>query len=248
MKKALLLVSLMVILTSPIFPQQKTLTEPQRSRVFLLADGGYSLPLGKYASDDKKDSEAGFAAGGFYIQAGAYWLGKHDFGLGISYAFQYNSVQGTADSVPLNASGYYLGDKPWSNNYLLAGPVFMKSIGKINILAGINAGFIISSWSGFNIALPKFDSLSEPQLSEGLGTGFAFQVKASIGYQVTSRIGIRLDLSYLGGSPSRTKTYYYYYYVVDPVLGIVPVYQGSEFTVKKKVNTFNAGLGITIKI
>jgi hypothetical protein len=248
MKKALLLVSLMVILTSPIFSQQKTTSQPPSRHVFLMADGGYSLPLGKYASDDDKDSEAGFASGGFYIQAGAYWLGKHNFGIGVSYAFQQSSVQGAADSVALNASGYYLGDKPWSNNYILAGPVFMKSIGRFDIQAGINAGFIISSWSGFNIVLPKFDSLSEPQLSEGVGTGFAFQVKAGIAYQVSSRIGIRLDLSYLGGSPSRTKTYYYYYYVVDPVLGIVPVYQGSEFTVKKKVNTFNAGLGITIKI
>ena len=175
-------------------------------------------------------------------------LKNMDFGLGLSYAFQQNSVQDIADSVPLNANGYYVGTKPWNNNYILAGPVFMKSFNKITIQAGINAGFIISVNPGFNIVLPAVDSLSAPQLSEGVGTGFGFQLKAGIGYQVSNRVGLKLDLSYLGGSPSRTKTYYYYYYVQDPVLGLVPVYQGSEFTVKKKVNTFNVGLGVTIKI
>jgi hypothetical protein len=248
MNKTLLLVSLMVMGTCPVFSQQSSLTKQKTSHVVLMADGGYSMPFGKYSSVDNNEDLAGYASGGFYFQAGAFWMGKRSLGLGLTYVFQQNGMQSEADSAPLNANTYFVGDKPWNNNYLLAGPVYINSFGKLTIMAGLNFGFIISLSDNFDIVLPRYDSLSVEQVSEGPGTGFGFQAKAGIGYQLSNRIGLKLDLSYLGGSPSRTKTYYYYYYVLDPVLGLVPVYQGSEFQVKKKVNTFNVGLGITIKI
>lgn len=248
MKRLIVLVLGLILASGGLMAQQDTVNGKKKTLFKLNFSGtaAYSVPLGDYAENDKTGTSSGYAAGGFTFSLGLNWIGRKGFGLGASYVFQYNALQKTAKEVTPDGQNYQLGDKPWNNHYLLAGPVYYQSFGKLTVEAGILVGVVIAISPNFYISIP--DSLSQSTTSQGAGTGFAYKLMAGVGYQVSKRVSFSANLSYLGGSPSRTKDYYYYYYVNDPLLGLIPVYQGAEVTIKKKISTFNPGIGITIKL
>jgi len=254
MKTTSLLIVLMLT-TTLASAQQDTLISSPSKKSYILLDlhGGYSLPFGKYASSDTEDKLSGYASGGFFIQGGATWLGKNILGLGLSYAFQRNAIQKIVQNDTL--AGYYepLGSRPWTNHYLLAGPVLFVQTGRLSILAKAQIGGVLAYSSNFTIWLPTdaADSLTPGPLkkSDGPGMGVAVQVLAGVGYRVTKNISVDVTLSYLGGSPVRKRDYYYYYWDIDPETGrLQPVYQGGEIEKKRRISTFNIGAGLTIKL
>jgi len=207
------------------------------------------MPFGKYKSVDEDDDLAGYASNGFFVQATGNWLGKYGFGLAGSYCFQHNSQQPNADTM--QPSGFYepLGDESMTNHYLMAGPALIKSFGKLTLTVKLLVGGVLAYSPAFKIWLPTDSTGSgtpgSMDLSEGPGFGVAFQAQAGVGYNITNNLTLNLTFSYLGGNPSRTKDYYFY--VQDEENGLL-VYQGGEFQVKKKISTFNIGVGIAIKI
>jgi hypothetical protein len=208
----------------------------------------YSMALGHYKETDRDGDYSGYASGGFMAQIKLNWLGKKDLGLGISYVFQQNSIQHSAtDIVP--EGGDTLGDKPWNNHYLLAGPVMVKEFSKKIVLdAGVLVGVVIASSNTFTMTVPV-DSVHS-SFSSGAGTGFAFQARASVGYRVSKRIILTAGVCYLGGNPTRKKQNYVYSVVEDPPGSgqYVPVFTGYEEIRKKKISTFNPGIGLIIKL
>jgi hypothetical protein len=221
---------------------------PKAGGTYLSIDAGYSIPLDKYASTDPENSSSGFAGGGFIVQFAADWVGKRAVGLGLAYALQYNPLDKSAQDVSPSGQQFMLGSKPWINNYLLAGPSYIQTFHKITVSFAARLGVIISSTSNFYVTIPALDSSGTASTSEGVGLGLAYQLRAGVGYTLSEKISLCLHLDYLGGSPSRTKTYYYYIYEVDPVLGPIEVYQQSQVKIKKTVSTFNPSLGIIIKL
>jgi hypothetical protein len=211
----------------------------------------YSMALGQYKATDLKQDDAGYAGGGFMAQIKLNWIGKRDLGLGISYIFQQNPIQKKVqDSVLPGGNPAGLGDKPWNNHYIMAGPVMFKEFAnRVVIDAAILIGFVVASSHVFDMSVPT-DTLGHNMISSGAGTGFAWQLRAGVGYRVSKRIVLTAGLSLLGGSPKRTKTNYNYNVVEDPPgSGIfIPVYQGYEETIKKKISTFNPGIGLIIKL
>jgi hypothetical protein len=220
-----------------------------KSRMTFDFSGAYSLALGKYSGTEVEEDYSGFASGGFVAQIKLNWLGKKDFGLGISYAFQQNALQKQfKDTVLSGGDPNGLGEKPWNNHYLLAGPVMVKEIKRFVVDAAILGGVVIASSTTFSLMVPT-DSVNYT-VSSGAGTGFAYQIRVSAGYKVSRKVTLMAGISYLGGSPTRKKDLYYYSYVEDPPGSgnYVGTYLGSETVIKKKISTINPGIGIIINL
>ena len=250
MKRLIILALGLILASGGLMAQQDTLQATKKKLFKLHFTGGaaYSIPLGDYKDIDWDNDYSGYAGGGFNVSLGFNWIGKVGFGLGASYVFQYNSLKDTAENVVPDGHQFELGTKAWNNHYLLAGPVYYQSFGKVTVEAGILVGIVVAMSPNFYITLPAVDSLSQPTTSQGAGMGFAYKLTAGVGYQVSRRVSLSANISYLGGSPSRTKDYYYYHYEEDPIYGLIPVYQGAEVTIKKKISTINPGIGITVKL
>ena len=247
MKKSILsLVLLLVSIT--ILAQQDTVQAAggKKGSVVLDINGGYSMAFGKYTENSRDEDFAGYASNGFFIRASATWLGKHSLGLAATYVFQQNKLQSGVEDDTLVGQYDALGSDPWNNHYLMAGPAFMKSIGRWYVIAKMEAGLVLSFSPVFRIWLPG-DTLNpnSMRLSEGPGVGVAFQTLAGAGYHLTDKLTLNLTFSYLGGNPSRKKENYQYVYDEDTGQYL---YVGGERQVKKKISTFNIGLGIAIKL
>lgn len=252
MKRSTTLILCCLFLSGTLFSQEQEQKLPSngKSRMTLDFFGGYSIPFGKYKSFDKGQPNSGYASGGFLAQLKLNWLGKRDIGLGVSYAFQQNTLQDTAMRLTPNGmdSSFVLGDRPWSNHYILAGPVFVKAFNRWILDLSLLAGFVIATSENFSITIPE-DSIHY-RISSGAGTGVAFQARASVGYRISNRVILTAGISYLGANPTRKKENYVYSYVEEPPESgnFYPVFTGYEETRKKKISTLNPGLGIIIKL
>ena len=134
-------------------------------------------------------------------------MGKKDFGLAISYAYQRNPFKNAANEV-YPYSGHpndSLVSGTWSNHYLMLGPVFMKTIGKIHIDAKILGGVLVSS--GANFYTPDPRDTMEYSYNKNIATGFAYQVSAGVGYTFSKHIALKFNLSLLGGWPGINRQY-----------------------------------------
>jgi len=252
MKKITVVIISLLLAGMLMAQQDTTMAKPEKNGRFILDfNAGYSMPFGKYTHTDRDEDFAGYASNGFFVKASGNWLGRHSFGIAASYCFQSNNIQSNADTI--TPAGHYepLGKKAWTNHYLMAGPVLIKSFGKFTLTVKVLAGGVLSFSPLFRIWIPSLDSLNPEAitLSEGPGIGVAVQTLAGIGYHLTDNLTLNLSFSYLGANPARTKDYYYYVEDKDPETGSTRlVYQGGERHVKKRISTFNIGLGIAIKI
>ncbi len=245
----------MTLLTALASAQSDTIPNPQKKRTNVALDihTGFSMAFGKYALSNTDDKLSGYVSVGFFVQAGATWIGKYDLGLGLSYIFQRNAIRKGVREDTL--AGYFdaIGSRPWTNHYLLAGPVFLKRIGDFSILVKTQIGGVLAYSSNFTVWLPTdaIDTLTPGPMkkSDGPGMGVAVQLLAGFGYQITKNISVNVALSYLGGSPIRKRDYYFYYWEIDPETGrLQPIYQGGEIERKRRISTFNIGAGLTIKL
>jgi hypothetical protein len=146
-----------------------------------------------------------------------------------------------------------LGSGAWSNHYLMAGPVFMKTIGRIHIDAKVLGGAIISSSANFNTPNPT--DTAGFSSNENIATGFAYQLSAGVGYAFSSHIALKFNLNLMGGWPGASRSYgsqlIGYEEYKDPITGIkyfTPVYSAPvEYEIKKVVTTLNPSLGLVYR-
>ncbi|MCX6269432.1 MAG: hypothetical protein NTW16_19110 [Bacteroidetes bacterium] len=214
---------------------------------------GYSLPLGAYASSDMADKESGYASGGWLVQLTFNWMGKKDFGLAVQYSYQQNPMHNAANLLFPNGIPDSIGSGSWSSNYLMAGPVFMKTIRKIHLDFKVLGGAIISS--GDNFDTPDPADTAKLKSTSNVATGFAYQISAGVGYTISAHLTFKFNLSLLGGWPGISRHYgaqlLGYDVVKDPVTGIEtiePVYSAPvEYDVKKIVSTLNPSIGLVYR-
>lgn len=227
-------------------PDSTAVLHKKRS-VTLEIHGGYSMALARYAGTDRDNTRSGYASNGFFIQAAGSWLGKSGLGLGISYTYQNNALQsGHADDTLV---GQYapLGTSHWNSHYLLAGPVFQRAFGRFLLSLKVQVGGVLTFSPLFRIWMPSTDSLhpNTMTLSEGPGFGVAVEALAGIGYRLTDNLSLNLSFVYLGGNPNRTKSYSQYIYEEDPETGdIYSVFVKGDIERKRKISTFNIGIGL----
>jgi hypothetical protein len=236
---------LMIVLGSlPGFSQkeEEAKAPDKQKNVYIDVLAGASFPLGSYAKTDKKNDKAGYATTGYFFQANVDWLGSHDFGLAFQYCYQHNPYTDSAEKIIPYGTLYPLGDKGWSNNYFLGGPVFLRSFNKITADVKILGGVVFSSSTVFNITDPV-----TKQNKNNTATGFAYQFGIGIGYNFTPKATIRFNLSYIGSSTGIDKKYQSYY-PGDSTTGNQGFLIMSEISIKKIISTVNTGVGIIFKL
>ena len=256
MKKTVVLVVLSVYYLA-VYAQKKSVEPVQEKNhnMGLEVAAGYSMALGTYASSDRQNKKSGYATGGWHLQLTFDWMGKKDFGLALSYAYQYNPF-GNASNVVYPFSGQStdsLVSGSWSNHYLLIGPVFMKTIGKLHLDARILGGVVVSSSANFDTPDPTDTTGSKS--NKNIATGFAYQVSAGVGYAVSKHLVFKVNLGLLGGWPAVDRKYgsQFIGYVTykDPITGISytkSVYSAPvEYDIKKVLVTFNPSVGLIYK-
>jgi hypothetical protein len=214
---------------------------------------GYSLPLGVYAKTDINEDKSGYATGGWHIQAAFSWIGSHDLGLGIQYTYQRSGTDNPASNIYPYGMPDSLDPKSWSNNYLLAGPVYQTKLGRLLIDARVLGGLVICASPVFDTPEPG-DSLNQ-SYNTNVATGFALEAAVGVGYYVAPGLAVKLNLSILGGWPGKTRSYpaqfLGYEQYKDPITGLVymkPVYSAPmEFEMHKVITTFNPSLGLVYR-
>jgi len=222
--------------------------EKKKGRNFKLdVYSGYSIGFGKYISTEKDDKQSGYASNGFFVQVEGSWLGKSGLGLGAGYCYQNSWIQESATDDTLVGQYTELGSKHWNNHYLLAGPVFIRGFGKLLLTFKLQAGAVLAFSPVFRLWMPSTDTLNPNTmtLSDGPGAGVAVHAMAGIGYRVTDNLTVNLAFSYLGGNPNRTKSYSQF--IRDDDTGLY-YYTHGELERKKKISTFNIGLGVIFKL
>lgn len=254
MKKTILFLILMAVCTAVHAqgPAQDSTKAPSQHLGLEIASG-YSMVMGKYKASDMQDETSGYATNGWQLKVTFDWMGRKDLGLAFQYAYQHNPMKDAANLVYPKGIGDSIGSGAWSNHYLLAGPVFMKMIRRLHVDARILGGVIVSSSPNFTTVDP-YDTTGLKQ-DKNLGTGFAYQVSAGIGYAVSSHLVLKFDLNLMGGWPVKNKQYgarlIGYETVKDPITGIEysqPVYSAAAtYEIKKIVTTLNPSLGLVFR-
>jgi opacity protein-like surface antigen len=251
MRKTIALLALCVC--SLVVCAQKSTEKPAPAvsrNMGLEVSGGYSIALGMYASSDQQNKKSGYATGGWLVQLTFDWLGKKDFGLALQYTYQRNPMENAANEVYPNGHES-LASGAWSNHYLLAGPVFMKTISRIHLDAKVLGGLIVSS--GINWDTPNASDTAHPV--QNIATGFGYQISAGVGYAVSPKVSFKFNLTLLGGWPGKNKQYgaqlIGYEDYTDPVTGIKylkPYYSAPmEYEIKKVVTTLNPSIGLVYR-
>jgi hypothetical protein len=210
------------------------------------------MVLGDYGKYDRNYSKSGYASGGWLAQFTFDWMGKRPIGIAVQYTFQHNALQDTAANIiPVGPFKYPLGSGSWSNHYLMAGPVFMKSFNKVHFDVKLLFGGMISSCAVFNMTDP-----ATGQNSKDVGMGLAFQASAGVGYTFSPHLALKFNIGYLAGWPGKTKSYgqqlLRYDEIKDPntgeVIGYQPVYSApASYEIKKVISTLNPSLGVVFR-
>jgi len=254
MKKALLILVLHASCVALFAQNPEQKSQPAVTRnMGIEVSAGYSMPFGSYASSDRQNDKTGYAVNGWLMQVTFDWMGKKDFGLAFQYSYQKNAMKDAVNLVYPNGITDSAGSRPWSNNYLLAGPVFMKNIGRLHLDAKILGGVIVSSGSAFDTPNPQ-DTMTS-SFNKNVATGFGYQVSGGVGFAFSAHVALKLNVGLLGGWPGKNRQYgsqlIGWVTYKDPVTGIEyqkPVYSAPvEYDIKKVVSTFNASLGLVFR-
>ncbi|MDP4281962.1 MAG: hypothetical protein Q8867_07390 [Bacteroidota bacterium] len=241
--KKLFLICVVILYSMCGFPQiaARTGSGKELRHFFLDFSGGISLPTGVYSSTDLSRSKAGFASSGFVGQLNLIWMGKKNLGFDIQYCFLHNPYVSGNESVIPEGYNEELGSHGWSNHFFLAGPVYIKPIGKFSIDVLLLGGVIFSSTSFFNEKNPVSGTLNK-----NVGSGFAYEAGIGLGYNITSRLVVKANLNYMEGFPDVDRQYYLYT-PADSTSGTPGYSTVTTHATHKVVSSFNMGAGILFK-
>lgn len=214
---------------------------------------GYSMPIGTYAGSDKNDKKSGYATGGFQAQFTFDWIGNKVLGIAFQYTYQRNPVSDAVSYAFPNGFPDSLSPGSWSNHFLMTGPVFMKTIKRLQVDAKILGGVIVSSSASFDTPDPA-DTLGIT-VTENIAAGFACQVSAGAGYAFSPHLAIKFNLNLLCGWPQKNKQYgskfIGYRTYTDPETGVRyydAVYTSPvKYEINKVVTTLNPSIGLVYR-
>lgn len=254
MKRLFFIILLCACFFAGYAQENKATKEPAANRhMGFEVAAGYSVPMGKYASSDPQDKRSGFAAGGWMAQLTYDWMGKKDLGLAIQYTYQKNALKNGYSLAFPNGIPDSANPASWSDHYLLMGPVFMKTIGKLHVDARILGGAMVSAGSVFDTPDPT--DTTGFKHNKNIATGFAYEVAAGAGYMISSHVAFKFSLVLMGGWPGKNKQYgsqfVGYKKYTDPLTGL-PYYNAVysapvTYEIKKVVTTLNPAFGIVFR-
>lgn len=240
----ILLLTCLFFLPFLIFSQEKLkkANADTTGRIYLDASGGMSIPLGSYASGDLNNTGSGFATPGFLGQVNLDWIGKDNYGLGLQYTFQHNSLKNSVKGEKQKGLDQPLETGSWSNHYLLAGLVVLKFIHKFYIEGKALIGVVLSSSPIFNTVDPIYKTPST-----NTGAGVAYGVQLGAGYSVSRRVTVKANIEYILGNPKIHRNYGAQVIGYNDTLGLI--YSAPlNVETKRTVSALLIKAGIVVKL
>ncbi|MCX6249480.1 MAG: hypothetical protein NTX61_01895 [Bacteroidetes bacterium] len=217
-------------------------TAIHKNRVFLEVSPGASIPLGFYSKDQISNEQSGYASPGFLLHLDCDWLGKKDFGFAIRYMYQSNPLKSHAKTDTLEGMNIPIGSGNWSNHFLLIGPVYLKSWGKLTVDIKALVGVVLATSPLFKTMDPAYHTVSG-----NTGMGFAFGLSGSCGYSLSPGASVFLEAGYFQGNPQINRQYGAAFLFFDPYGN--PVFSAPiKLETKRTISTFNIGIGLIIKL
>jgi opacity protein-like surface antigen len=242
--RAILLLALLIFLPFLTFPQEeiKKADSAKAGRLYLDAAGGFSFPVGDFASPDVKNTNAGFANSGFLVQVNLDWIGKNNFGVGLQYTFQHNPLKSSVENDTLTGMGQAVGTGAWTNHYLMPGVVFLKFFHKIYVEGKVLIGIVLSSSPVFKTVDPVYHTSST-----NTGIGLSYGIQFGAGYAVSSRVTVKASLEYLIGNP---KIHHQYgaQQTLDTLTGTLIYSAPITAETKRQVSALLVKAGIVVKL
>jgi hypothetical protein len=227
------------ILAVPSLPDTSV---TEKKRMFLEVSPGISMPLGFYSRDQVSNNQSGYASNGFLLHLDFDWMGKKDFGFAIRYIYQNNPLKSHAKSDTLEGMNVPIGSGGWSNHYLMIGPVYLKSWGKLTVDIKGMAGFVLATSPIFKTMDPVHHNLSG-----NTGLGFSFSLTGSCGYAISDDVSFYAEVGYLQGNPQIHRQYGAEFLFFD--LDGNAVYSAPiKLETKRTISTLNIGVGLIIKL
>jgi hypothetical protein len=212
--------------------------------IYLDVSAGVSFPVGSsYNSTDKTDEKSGYAGTGFLVQVNGDWPGKSGFGIGLQYDYQRNPILSSAQDIVREGNDTTpIGSGAWSNHYLMIGPVYLKQVHKLQIYSKVSVGLILS----FSPVFRYIDPVTQ-QTANDMAFGFGYGLNVGLGYSVSDRISLRMDVSYLGGGPKISKEYKPQVIGWDTTTNTNLLSPLTEISIRKVVSTMNLSAGAVFK-
>ena len=173
----------------------------QQQRNFVSFSGGYSLPVGAFASQNFGDPKAGLAGSGVYAQLSYERRLADHFGLRLTGSLNINQT----DAQPLIDEYSVLLPKPdsyswqketstWQLGALLLGPSGYLPLGKVELEGHVQAGVVLAespSVSLFGISAADSPDV-EGTVTQATTAAFGFGAGASVRFRLTDRLRLQL--------------------------------------------------------
>ncbi|HXC06800.1 MAG TPA: outer membrane beta-barrel protein [Bacteroidia bacterium] len=209
---------------------------------------GAAMPMGAYGSTAKLAAgdtahANGFAKTGFHFDVNAGYYFTSNVGAMIQIGGNmngfnmtaYNTTYGITNSTA-TASSYYVGS-------YLVGPTLRFPLGdKMGFSARILVGLMTlkdSKWSDTQTFLGTTYTTTEQW---NTASAFAYNIGASIKYNLTDKMGLGLNIDYLGGSPNFST----YTRTTTPTTSGSPDVTSGGHKINMGTSLLNISLGLTI--
>lgn len=210
--------------------------------------GGYSLPLGKFASANLNDPEAGLAGAGVFGQLSyerkvAPWLGLRLTG---SLNINQTDPQPLIDrySQILTKPESYTWEKEaskWRFGAVLLGPSGFLSLGKTELEGHVQGGFIFAESPG--VTLNGTSSVGSPSIEGRIAqtstSAFGFGAGASVRFRLIQQLGFQLTADAIAANAQLKNV------TTSVKVNNVP-FPESTTSPKRFVTVLNVGAGLVV--
>jgi len=171
--------------------------------------GGYSLPVGQFASKNLNDPEAGLAGSGFYGQLSyerkvISWLGLR---LSGNLNTNTTNAQPLIDrfSPLLNNPENYTWKKEtttWQLAAVLLGPAGYLSLGPVELEGHVQGGWIFAESPGVRVLGNSSTGgvAVDGQIQKASANAFGFGAGASLRFRLTDWLGLQLTADAIGSN------------------------------------------------
>jgi hypothetical protein len=179
----------------------------------VVLSGGYSLPIGKFASQQFNDPEAGFAGDGYFGQLGYERTLNRWLGLRLSGSLNVHNTN--ADPLIEQYSGLlpnpdtYTWESEvtrWRLGSVLLGPMVYTNRGKLMLEAHVLGGVVFATSPGVQLfgTSSTGQNAVEGRITAASTNAFGLGGGASVRFRLTEALGLQLTGDWVGSKVTLT--------------------------------------------
>ena len=251
MKKTILIVILFTTTFLTSFSQFK-------GNTLISVTGGAAFPLGKYASDNVNDHEAGTAKTGGSVSISAARFLSKNFGVALDLHGQRNPINTTTFEEEFNKEytnfpGWKFKKTKWSFGAIMVGAVgqfYVDHSKKLSFVAKATAGVMFAKLPGLEGTSNSFERYGHADQTRERGNGFVFSYSAGLTYPIFKKIFIVADARFLASGPISFNNVVTKINTIHGAPGSpYSVYQNITNTVSgtQKISSVNISLGLAFQ-